>query len=155
MYSRKVSQDKKQAPSVEKTTKVIQNYEKTIACVDGIKHGTVGGTVIDKTVGKIFDSISEENQKYRPRSENEKLIRATISAIGTTGIIFGGNPAGYIVSGGLALSEFGELDAHTQIESNKKIYDNAYSTFLKTSGKEKADEIARDLIFDRCVNRIP
>jgi hypothetical protein len=154
MYSRKVLQDKKQAPSVEKTTQVIQNVEKTIACVDKIKHGTLGGTVIDKTAGKIFDSISQENQKYRPRTANENFIRTTVSAVGTTGMALK-NPAGYIVSGGLTLSEFCELDVHTQIESNKKTYDNVYKSFVGTSGKEKADEIARDIVFDRCVNRIP
>jgi hypothetical protein len=150
-------QDKKQAPSVEKTTQVIQNFEKTISCVDEIKNGTFGGAVIDKTVGKVIDSISHENQKYRPRTANENFVRTTVSAVGTTGIVLK-TPAGYVATGGLALSEFCELDYHTQIESNKKTYGDIFHSVVATfpqSEKKKADEIARDIIFDRCVNRLP
>ncbi len=92
--------------------------------------------------------MSSSNQQHRQRSDNEKLIR---SGVGLTGsmMAFSTVPqVSAIVATGLAISEFGEMDMRLQKDANNRIYDE-----LKKAGV--SDEMCRDIIFDRCVGRIP
>lgn len=122
-------------------------YDATSFGISSVK----GGVTIDIAT----NILAIDNEKYRPRSDKEKLIRSTIGLAGA-GMAFSTIPvAGTVVGAGLLTAEVLESDFRGQKKMNSYITDNIMKDIKlgDCAEKKKMEELAREIIFDRCANR--
>ncbi len=110
---------------------------------------TAGGTNKD-IVGNIATNIiALDNQKHRERSFDEQSLRSGIGALGSTiGLV---NPvAGTVIGATLLGAEVLEMDLHGQRKMNNIITNNIVGNATDKEKKAR-EELARDIVFDRCL----
>jgi hypothetical protein len=113
----------------------------------------ITGTKKDIVTDIAGNIIALDNQKFRERTTKENTIRSGIGLIGSTvGLV---NPvAGTVIGLGMLGIETAEMDLHGQRKMNNTITTNIMGDKI-LSHKEKSarEELARDIVFDRCANR--
>ncbi len=113
----------------------------------------ITGTKKDIVTDIAGNIIALNNQKFSERITKENKIRSGIGLIASTVVLV--NPvAGSVIGLGMLGIETAEMDLHGQRKMNNTITKNIMGDKI-LSNKEKSayDELARDIVFDRCVNR--
>jgi hypothetical protein len=97
-------------------------------------------------------SLSNFNDKKRPRSDDEKITRSTIGFTSTVAGILA-PPVGTTIATTLLASE--AFEAYHHVNTPAQIYMNNHITETLSQNKSISDDIIKDIIFDRCANQIP